>query len=105
MGSYGALTLLGGLPGLWKGRGRGYLHLTLRHPYENWPATFDRHPHWYNPTHLSLFQELMRQTAAEGRAHRFADTEWLSRAVGSLAGYRPRSARGMREKVAETRLL
>ncbi|WP_406069331.1 hypothetical protein OG372_16160 [Streptomyces sp. NBC_01020] len=105
MGSYTPRGLLGGLPGPWKHRGRGYLHLTLRHPYEDWVATFDRHPRWYNLTHLSWFQELLRQTAREGEARRFADAEWLGRAVELLAVQRIRSARGMREAVAAARRL
>ncbi|MFF9077887.1 hypothetical protein ACF1FX_35395 [Streptomyces sp. NPDC014646] len=52
--SYSPMALLGGLPGPWKGRGPGYLHMTLRHPYENEVVRFDRHPHWYNPTELVL---------------------------------------------------
>ncbi|WP_343235266.1 hypothetical protein [Streptomyces sp. SID10853] len=104
-GSYGVRALLGGLPGPWRGHGRGYLHLTLRHPYENGLVTFDRHPRWYDLTDLSWFQELLRQTAGEGEAHRFADAEWLGRAVGALAGQRIRSARGMRDAVAAARQL
>ncbi|MET9530947.1 hypothetical protein ABZY02_10285 [Streptomyces sp. NPDC006649] len=103
MGSYGMRALLGGLPGPWKGRGHGYVHMTLRHPYENGLAAFDRHPYWYNLTHLALFEELLRQIASEGEAHRFADADWLGRAVELLARDRPRTRHAMREAVAAAR--
>ncbi|MEU0968600.1 hypothetical protein ABZ357_25420 [Streptomyces sp. NPDC005917] len=102
-GSYGVLALLGGLPGPWKGRGRGYLHMTLRHPYEDWVAPFDRHPHWYNLTELVLFEALLTQTADAGEAHRFGDADWLGRAVDQLARQRARTARGIRQAVTEAR--
>ncbi|MER7183401.1 hypothetical protein ABT404_28685 [Streptomyces hyaluromycini] len=104
-GSYGVLALLGGLPGPWKGRGRGYLHMTLRHPYENWLASFDRHPRWYDSTELVLFEELLRQTVDEGEANRLADSDWLGRAVELLVTQRPRTPGGVREAVARARQL
>ncbi|MFF8649326.1 hypothetical protein ACF06D_13960 [Streptomyces griseoluteus] len=104
-GSYGVRALLGGLPGPWRGRGRGYLHMTLRHPYEDWVAPFDRHPHWYHPTELVLFGELLTQTANAGEANRFGDADWLGRAVELLARQRPRTAHEIHEAVAETREL
>ncbi|MGW1132851.1 hypothetical protein [Streptomyces griseoluteus] len=102
-GSYGVRALLGGLPGPWRGRGRGYLHMTLRHPYEDWVAPFDRHRHWYNLTELVVFGELLTRTAEAGEAHRFGDADWLGRAVELLATRRPRTARQIHEAVAETR--
>ncbi|MCX5114817.1 hypothetical protein OOK13_41495 [Streptomyces sp. NBC_00378] len=104
-GSYGVLALLGGLPGPWKGHGRGYLHMTLRHPYENWLASFDRHPRAYNSTELVLFQELLSQTASEGEADRLADSDWLGRAVELLVTQRPRTASAIREAVTRARQL
>ncbi|MGW1746618.1 hypothetical protein ACWCRD_13540 [Streptomyces sp. NPDC002092] len=32
---YAQMGILGGLPGPFKGRGGGYLHMTVRHPYED----------------------------------------------------------------------
>ncbi|MEV5986917.1 hypothetical protein AB0L85_18140 [Streptomyces sp. NPDC052051] len=77
--------------------------MTVRHPYENRLAAFDRHPHPYNSTALVLFEELLRQTADEGEAERFADADWLGRAVGFLATQRPRTAGAIREAVSKAR--
>ncbi|MFF9322854.1 hypothetical protein ACF1BP_36315 [Streptomyces sp. NPDC014735] len=101
--SYSPMALLGGLPGPWKGRGPGYLHMTLRHPYENEVVRFDRHPHWYNPTELVLFQTLLAQTADAGEAHRFGDADWMDRAVEQLVRQRPSTARGVEQAVTEAR--
>ncbi|MEU6198632.1 hypothetical protein [Streptomyces sp. NPDC047061] len=40
--------------------------MALRHPYENWSASFDRHPRRYDSTELVLFEELLRQAVGEG---------------------------------------
>ncbi|GAA1139620.1 hypothetical protein F4556_006910 [Kitasatospora gansuensis] len=98
-GSYGMLALLGGWRGPWQGRGRGYLHMTLRHPYEDWLAPFDRHPRPYGFTELALFEALLLRTGSSGEVHRLGDGEWLGRAVRLLAGQRPRTARGIRDAV------
>jgi len=104
-GSYGLMALLGGLPGPWKGRGRGYLHMTLRHPYEDWLAPFDRHPHWYDLTDLALFEALLTQTTNAREAQKFGDADWLNRAVERLARQqpRPRTAHQIQEAVTQTR--
>ncbi|MFE5097277.1 hypothetical protein ACFRCI_45085 [Streptomyces sp. NPDC056638] len=79
--------------------------MTLRHPYENWLASFDRHPRSYNSTELVLFQELLSQTASEGEADRIADSDWLGRAVELLVTQRPRTASAIREAVTRARQL
>ncbi|MGW2599903.1 hypothetical protein [Streptomyces klenkii] len=101
--TYGLKALLDVLPGPWRGHGRGYLHLTLRHPYKDWAAPFLLHPRWYRPTELVLLQELLEQTGGAGETHRLGDAEWLSRVVERLEGQRPRSARKIRELVGEAR--
>ncbi|MFJ6560720.1 hypothetical protein ACIQMV_12685 [Streptomyces sp. NPDC091412] len=102
-GNYSPMGMLGGLPGPWRGRGSGYLHMTLRHPYEDWVARFDRHPRFYGGTELVLFEELLRQTVQAGEAHLFGDPAWLGSVTGQLALQRPWSARAIREAVAEAR--
>ncbi|MFL4949179.1 hypothetical protein ACJ6WE_17855 [Streptomyces sp. MMS24-I31] len=98
-GSNGFGGLLGGLPGPWRGRGSGYLHMTLRDPYENWIARFDRHPRSYPGAHLVFLQTLTMQVIDAGQAHLLGDPEWLGRVVARLAPQRPRGWRGMREAV------
>ncbi|MFH8405900.1 hypothetical protein ACH4FX_14145 [Streptomyces sp. NPDC018019] len=95
------LGMLGGLPGPWKGIGRGYLHMTLRHPYEDWQAVFDRHPRRYTLTELTLFQALLGHVGAAKEFHRFGDAEWLGRAVDRLTRQRPRTTRALRQVMTE----
>ncbi|MFK0296468.1 hypothetical protein ACIQU6_39190 [Streptomyces sp. NPDC090442] len=96
-GHYGVRALFGGA--------RGYLHLTLRHPYEDWVVSFDGHPHRYTLTDLVLFQALLASTINEGEAHKLGDGDWLGRAVAHLTRERPRKARRIREAVQEARRL
>lgn len=98
-GNFGLRGWLGGLRGPWLGSGPGYLHMTLRHPYEDWLARFDRHPRSYSGYQLFLFQELLRQTVGLGQAHRLGDPEWLDRVVTRLAPLRPRGYRGFERAV------
>lgn len=98
-GNFGLRGWLGGLRGPWLGSGPGYLHMTLRHPYEDWLARFDRHPRPYSGCQLFLFQELLRQTVRLGQAHRLGDPEWLDRVVTRLAPLRPRGYRGFEKAV------
>ncbi|WP_234440528.1 hypothetical protein [Streptomyces rimosus] len=100
-GSVSPMGLIGGLPGPWQGVGRGYLHMTLRHPYEDWLASFDRHPRRYTLTDLALFEALLTHTGAAKEFPRFGDGEWLDRAVGLLTRERPRTGRALRAVMAE----
>ncbi|WKK25749.1 hypothetical protein QZH56_09225 [Streptomyces olivoreticuli] len=95
-GNFTMPGLLGGLPGF-KGRGGGHLDMTLRHPYEDWSARFDRHTHGYRLFDVTLLEELLRQTVAAGEAHRLADADWLGRVVVRLTA--PRS--WVRTKLAD----
>ncbi len=95
------LGLLGGLPGWFRGRGGGHLDMTLRHPYEDWSARFDRHPHWYRPLDVALLEELLRQTVAAGEAHRLADTNWLGGMVVRLTAPRSWGRTTLAEVVAQ----
>ncbi|MEU5091511.1 hypothetical protein [Streptomyces sp. NPDC021356] len=85
-GQYGVAQLLAGLPGPWRRHGSGYLHLTLRHPYEDWVGRFSRHPRPYPGADLVLFQELTERVTDTGQAHLLGDPEWLGRVVARLAG-------------------
>lgn len=98
-GSYGFGSLLGGLPGPWRGHGSGHLHMTLRHPYEDWTARFDRHPRYYPAAHLVFLQALTTQIIDAGQAHLLGDPEWLGRVVARLAPQRPRGRHGVSEAV------
>ncbi|MFI5620535.1 hypothetical protein [Streptomyces sp. NPDC051567] len=83
-GEVGVMGILGGLPGPFKGRFGGNLRMTLRHPYEDHDLTFDRHAHWYKPTHVMLLAGMMKYTVDAGEPHRLGDTDWLWWAVGRL---------------------
>ncbi|WP_053699262.1 hypothetical protein [Streptomyces sp. NRRL F-5755] len=100
-GSVSPMGTIGGLPGPWQGVGRGYLHMTLRHPYEDWLAPFNRHPHRYPMTELALFEALLGRTGAAKELHRLGDAEWLNRAVGLLKRQRPRTGRAVRQVMGE----
>ena len=100
---YPAKGFLGGMPGTWKRRGPGYLHMTLRHPYEDWSARFDRHPRAYSGYQMILLTELLRQAVEAGEAERLGDPEWLGTVVGRLAPQRPWTTRATREAVRAAR--
>ncbi|WP_234390225.1 hypothetical protein [Streptomyces sp. MMG1533] len=102
-GSYSMWGMLGGLPGPWKGRFGGYLHMTLRHPYEDWVARFDRHPRWYPGAQLVLFEELLRQTGVADELHLLGDRVWLGSVVAQLAPRRPWTQRSLRDAVKRAR--
>ncbi|GGX86245.1 hypothetical protein [Streptomyces anandii] len=98
-GSYGLGGLLDGLPGPWRGHGSGYLHMTLRHPYENWVARFHRHPRHYRGMEIVLLQALMTQVVQTDRARLLGDPEWLGRVVARLAPQRPWGLRAVERAV------
>ncbi|EYT78116.1 hypothetical protein CF54_39190 [Streptomyces sp. Tu 6176] len=97
-GQYGVAGLLGGLPGPWR-HGSGYLHLTLRDPYEDWVARFSRHPRHYPATGILLFGELMKRLLDESRAHLLGDPALLDRVVGRLATERLRGRHATQDAV------
>ncbi|MET8246286.1 hypothetical protein ABZV31_18790 [Streptomyces sp. NPDC005202] len=99
---YTLVGLLAGLLGL-RGRGGGYLHMTLRHPYEDQAVYFDRHTRRYRGAELLLLEELLTQTVAAGEAQRLGDAEWLGRAVGHLTPLTPWTFGRLREAVTQAR--
>ncbi|WP_354644542.1 hypothetical protein [Kitasatospora camelliae] len=100
-GDYSPMAFLNALPGPWKGHGHGYLHLTLRHPYEDIAARFDLHPRLYGGTDLALLQELLAQINTTREPHRLGDTAWLTRAVTHLREHRSITTRGIQRAVTE----
>ncbi|KUL38194.1 hypothetical protein ADL22_18990 [Streptomyces sp. NRRL F-4489] len=94
-----------GVRALFFGGARGYLHVTLRHPYEDWLLTFDGHPHRYTLTDMLLFEALLASTINDGEAHRLGDGDWLRRAVEHLTRERPRTTHRIRKAVKEAREL
>ncbi|WP_371680701.1 hypothetical protein [Streptomyces sp. NBC_01276] len=77
----GLLGMFAGLPGPLRGRRGGYLHMTVRHPYEDRLVFFDRHPWWYPIGELAFLQALLSHLVDEGELHRLADTAWLDRTI------------------------
>ncbi|UXY32595.1 hypothetical protein [Streptomyces sp. HUAS TT20] len=98
-----SINVFAGLPGPWRRRSGGCLHMTLRHPYEDWTARFDRHDRWYNLTEVTLLGELLSQTVAAGEAHLLGDADRLSRVVTRLALQRPRTNGAFHRAVTEAR--
>jgi len=101
--SFSMMGIFGGVPGPWKGHGGGYLHMTLRHPYEDWVVRFDRHPRWYSGFDVLGLEELLRQTIDAGEADRLGDPDWLGPVVERLAPQRPWTVRAIREAVTRAR--
>ncbi|MFF4500062.1 hypothetical protein [Streptomyces sp. NPDC001401] len=84
---YTQMGVLGGLPGPFKGRGGGYLHMTVRHPYEDQQLFFDRHPRWYRTKDVLTLQAVMTQLVEDGEVHRLGDADWTARVVDCLATF------------------
>ncbi|MEU9519348.1 hypothetical protein [Streptomyces sp. NPDC048224] len=81
-GSRGMYTLKGTVAG----RSGGWMHLTLRHPYEDRQLRFDRHERPYRAVDALRLETLMRRLVEEGKPHLLGDPEWVGRAVAHLAG-------------------
>ncbi|MFI9428059.1 hypothetical protein ACIG54_31415 [Streptomyces achromogenes] len=89
------------LPGPWKGQGRGYLHMTLRHPYKDFTLRFGMHPGLYSLTEVALLEELLTYAVREKRLHHLADPDRLARMVEHLAPLRPRTFKAYSRAVTE----
>ncbi|WP_245172776.1 hypothetical protein [Streptomyces achromogenes] len=89
------------LPGPWKGHGHGYLHMTLRHPYEDSTLRFALHSGLYSPTEVVLLEELLSHAVREKRLPRLADPDELARVVAYLAPLRPRTFKAYSRAVTE----
>ena len=101
-GLYAQMGILGGLPGPFKGRGGGYLHMTVRHPYEDQELFFDRHPRWYRTRDVLFLQAVMTQLVKDGEVHRLGDPDWTARVVEHLSRFDGWATAGaMRRAVAD----
>ncbi|MGW3974120.1 hypothetical protein ACWEFD_33120 [Streptomyces ardesiacus] len=74
------------LKGTVAGRAGGWMHLTLRHPYEDQALRFDQHERPYRAVDALRLESLMRQLVDEGRPQLLGDPEWVGRAVVPLTG-------------------
>ncbi|MEV3914174.1 hypothetical protein [Streptomyces canus] len=74
------------LKGTVAGRNGGWLHMTLRHSYEDDQMGFDRHARPYRAVDALRLEYLLRHLVAEGTPHLLGDSDWVGRAVAYLAG-------------------
>ncbi|MBL1083466.1 hypothetical protein JK359_16040 [Streptomyces actinomycinicus] len=74
------------LKGTVAGREGGWMHMTLRQPYEDCPLRFERHARPYRAVDALRLEALLRQLLDKGQLHLLGSPEWVSRAVGHLAG-------------------
>ncbi|MFE7432573.1 hypothetical protein ACIPH4_22425 [Streptomyces tendae] len=74
------------LKGMVAERTGGWMHLTLRHPYEDQQLRFDQHEHPYRAVDALRLENLLRQLIDEGRLHLLGDPQWAGRAVAYLTG-------------------
>ncbi|NUP42719.1 MAG: hypothetical protein HOY76_38275 [Streptomyces sp.] len=101
-GAYTQMGVLGGLPGPFKGRGGGYLHMTVRHPYEDQQLFFDRHPRWYRTKDILVLQSALTRLVEDGEVHRLGDADWTARMIAHLSTFDGRATTGaLRRMVAE----
>ncbi|MFJ8901845.1 hypothetical protein [Streptomyces sp. NPDC102370] len=89
--------------GLVAERDGGWLHMTLRHPYENHQLRFDQHTRPYRAVDVLRLESLLRQLVDEGKLHLLGDPEWVGRAVACLTGGRNSwlTQRALRRAAAE----
>lgn len=85
------------------GRDGGWLHMTLRHPYENHQLRFDQHTRPYRAVDALRLESLLRQLVDEGKPRLLGDPEWVCRAVACLTGGRNSwvTQRALRRAVTE----
>ncbi|MGQ4486483.1 hypothetical protein LRE75_36780 [Streptomyces sp. 372A] len=74
------------LKGMVADRDGGWLHMTLRDPYEDHQLRFDQHTRPYRAVDVLRLEALLRRLTDEGRPHLLGDPEWVGRAVAALAG-------------------
>ncbi|MGC0383416.1 hypothetical protein [Streptomyces sp. SAI-129] len=91
------------LRGMVATRDGGWLHMTLRHPYEDHQLRFDQHARPYRAVDALRLEALLRQLADEGRLQLLGDPEWVGRATAHLVGGGNRwiTSRALRQAVAE----
>ncbi|WP_313906160.1 hypothetical protein [Streptomyces sp. 130] len=91
------------LKGMVADRDGGWLHMTLRDPYEDHQLRFDQHPRPYRAVDALRLEALLRRLTDEGRPRLLGDPEWVGRAAASLAGGKNRWVTGgsLEQAVAE----
>ncbi|MEU1872493.1 hypothetical protein RKD37_005132 [Streptomyces ambofaciens] len=91
------------LRGMVATRDGGWLHMTLRHPYEDQQLRFDQHTRPYRAVDALRLEALLRQLTDEGRLQLLGDPEWVGRAAAHLVGGGNRwiTSRALRRAVAE----
>ncbi|MBB5927241.1 hypothetical protein [Streptomyces echinatus] len=91
------------LKGTVAGREGGWMHMTLRRPYEDCRLRFDRHARPYRAVDALRLEYLLRQLIDEGRPHLLGSPEWVGRAVAHLAGGKNSwiTQRALRQATAE----
>ncbi|MGV9506193.1 hypothetical protein ACWDQZ_11355 [Streptomyces tendae] len=90
------------LRGMVAARDGGWLHMTLRHPYEDHQLRFDQHMRPYRAVDALRLEALLRQLADEGRLQLLGDPDWVGRAAAHLADGENRriTSRSLRQAVA-----
>ncbi|MFJ9150807.1 hypothetical protein ACIRP7_22660 [Streptomyces sp. NPDC102270] len=85
------------------GRGGGWLHMTLRHPYEDCQLRFDQHARPYRAVDTLRLEYLLRHLLDEGELHLLGDPEWVGHAVAHLSGGKNRwvTSRALQRAAAE----
>ncbi|WP_405937682.1 hypothetical protein [Streptomyces sp. NBC_00726] len=74
------------LKGMVADRDGGWLHMTLRDPYEDHHLRFDQHTRPYRAVDALRLEALLRRLTDEGRLGLLGDPEWVGRAVACLVG-------------------
>ncbi|MEU0941373.1 hypothetical protein ABZ379_01050 [Streptomyces canus] len=89
--------------GMVAGRGGGWMHMTLRHPYEDHQLRFAQHARPYRAVDVLRLEYLLRHLVDEGKLHLLGDPEWVGDAVAHLVGGKNRwiTSRALRRTAAE----
>lgn len=74
------------LKGMVADRDGGWLHMTLRDPYEDHQMRFDQHTPPYRAVDALRLESLLRRLTDEGRLSLLGDPEWIGRVAARLAG-------------------
>lgn len=82
------------LKGMVAERTGGWMHLTLRHPYEDLQLRFDQHERPYRAVDALRLEHLLRQLIDEEKLQLLGDPEWVGRAVAHLAAWEEQLADG-----------
>ncbi|MFE3036450.1 hypothetical protein ACFXKY_32955 [Streptomyces canus] len=89
--------------GMVAGRGGGWMHMTLRHPYGDHQLRFDQHARPYRAVDVLRLEYPLRHLIDEGKLRLLGDPEWVGDAVAHLVGGKNRwiTSRALRRTAAE----